>query len=121
MTKGKFGVTVGITTSRKPVSIPIRGDDLEKFGNQFGSGFDWFEVFEIYAMTEYLLIAEKRKIEEKLPSGHWEIYQKISLMAREYLELTNKFSDAMKKSGIQNSLGIIKLGRYLVLPEFKRI
>lgn len=114
-----YGVTVGNTNSGKVISAPYDVESKENYTKQFGLDYDYYEVFEIYAIFEYLSIRELRKF--GTDSKFLKTYQSISKKAYSFLDATDKLASIKEKAGIKNSLGVLKLGRSLVLPEFKGV
>lgn len=117
--KDFYGVTVGRTSNGSVVSIPYDLKILEKYMVQLDFIYNWFEIFEIHAIFEYMSIREKSRYSEN--SLHLEIFQSISIRTRYLLISINQFDEAMKKYGIKNSIDVLKLGESLVLSEFKGI
>lgn len=117
--KDFYGITVAKTSSGKTVSIPYNSKVFGKYLDFICSNFNWFEIFEIHAIFEFLSIREIRKIDADF--GAFNMFQAISKETRRFLEEKMKFDTAIKRANIKSSVDILKLGESLVLSEFKGI
>lgn len=109
---------VGQTITEKPVNLPIEEKHIMDFIEQIQIDFTYDEIFQIFAITEYLYIHEKRKFSKQ--ANFAELFLKISTEINLLLRNKDKLSDVMNNANIKNSLEILKLGKKLVRLEFKQ-
>ena len=109
--------TVGITGSNKKIFIPIKIEYVDDYIKNIKQLFSDIEIFELYAVTGYLMIFEKRKYGTH--SRYWKIYASISLQTHKILYEKGVLSEIMEKIKMQNSIDILKFGKSLVFKEYK--
>lgn len=114
-----YTTIVGRTSSDKAIRIPLNEEDVLKFVEQIFASFNHDEVFEMYAVVQYLI--SKKMNNEQHTSEFFEILQKVSTNVSIFLETSKLVDIAMERAGVKNIIDILNLGKRLVLQEFKRI
>lgn len=108
---------IGRTKNGKQVNLPIRIEEIDIFIQDLPKNFSCIDIFEIYAMSEYLCIHENRKSIKQ--DDFLEIFTIVSAKTRHFLESKGKFNKVRINANVKDSLETLKLGKSLVLPEFR--
>lgn len=114
-----FTYIVGYTSSEKVICFPYDLKTVDDFVSGLIKTFDWQEIFEVYAIAEYLVTKELRK--DHTQSQFFAIYQSVSTNIYGLLVEKQKLYEVLEGAEIRNSIDVLKIGESLVLPEFKRI
>lgn len=108
---------IGTTSSNKKVNVPSTIRDMHRYMRRVKKTLTFEELFELHAMLEYLFSREKRKYGDL--SNFVEIFSSASNFVRQHLESHNVLNMIMKKRNISNLFDILKLGKSLVLTEYR--
>lgn len=109
--------SVGITSLNNKVGVPTSIQDMDRYMLYIEKNLTSEEMFELHAMAEYLFAHEKRKYGNN--SKFVGIFATVSISTRRHLRDEGVLYKIMEKRNIKNSFDILKLGKSLVLAEYR--